>query len=237
MSTPATMPPCPPLPPLRAGDRLTALEFERRWAAMPELKKAELIAGVVYLPAPVAVEDHVAPPFDLIGWLGVYKAFTVGVQGGAHATLRLDLDNRPQPDAFLRILPRFGGQSRTSADGYVVAAPELAAEIAASSVSYDLHDKLETYRRHGVREYVVWRVEDGALDWFILRDGRFEIQAPGPDGLHRSEVFPGLWLDAAALLHGDPARVLQVVQMGTQSPEHAAFVSQLRQSAALPTSE
>lgn len=241
MTTPATTPfrkPLPePVPPLRAGDRLTATEFERRFDAMPDLKKAELIEGVVYMPSPVSTNDHAAPHFDLIGWLSAYKAFTPGVQGGDNATLRLDLDNRPQPDAFLRILPGHGGQSRTSPDGYVVAAPELAAEVSASSASYDLHDKLNTYRRHGVREYVVWRVEDGVLDWFVLRDGRFQLLAPAPDGLFRSEVFPGLWLDAVALLRGDLARVLQVVQAGIQSPEHEAFVQQLRQAAATPTSE
>jgi len=236
-TTPLRQPVPEPLPPLHAGDRLTAAEFERRYSAMPEVKKAELIGGVVYMPSPVSDDDHAAPHFDLIGWLSAYRAFTPGVRGGDNGTLRLDLANRPQPDAYLRILPRFGGQSRTSDDGYVVGAPELAAEIAASSVSYDLHDKLETYRRHGVREYVVWRVEDGALDWFVLRDGRFERLAASPDGLHRSEVFPGLWLDASALLRGDMDRVVEVVQAGIQSPEHAAFVSQLRQAAALPTSE
>ncbi len=106
-------------------------------------------------------------------------------------------------------------------------APELVAEIAASSASYDLHDKLNAYRRNGVREYVVWRVWDGAVDWFVLRAGRFEKLSPSSDGIYRSETFPGLWLDAAAVMRGDAARVLQVVQQGLASAEHAEFVQRL----------
>lgn len=219
--------------PLRAGDHLASAEFERRYEAMPGLKKAELIEGVVYLPSPVSTEDHAAPHFDLIGWLAIYKALTPGVQGGDNGTLRLDLDNVPQPDAFLRILPSHGGQSQTSDDGYVVRAPELAGEVAASSVSYDLHDKLDAYRRNGVQEYVVWRVLDRQIDWFVLRDGRYEPLTPTADGWYRSEVFPGLWLDAAALLKGDLARVFEVVQAGASTPEHGAFVRHLQQRASI----
>jgi hypothetical protein len=208
---------------------LTAAEFERRYEAMPGIKKAELIEGVVYMPSPVTTEDHAAPHFDLITWLGYYRAFTPGVQGGDNATLRLDLDNRPQPDAFLRILPEFGGRSRTI-DRYVVGGPELAAEVAASRASYDLHDKLNAYRRNEVREYIVWRVEDREIDWFILREGRYDRLAADRSGVYQSEVFPGLWLDPAALIDGDMPRVLQVVQQGIAMPSHAEFVERLRQT-------
>jgi Uma2 family endonuclease len=153
------------------------------------------------------------------------------VQGGDNSTLRLDLDNDPQPDAFLRILPEFGGQSRT-ANGYVEGATELIAEVAASSASYDLHDKLNAYRRNGVREYVVWRVYDQAIDWFVLREGKYDRLSLTPEGLYQSEVFPGLWLDPAALLRGDLALVLQVVQRGLATPEHARFVNRLEADAA-----
>jgi Uma2 family endonuclease len=224
------VPHSPPIPLLRNGDRLTAAEFERRYSAMPGITKAELIEGVVYMPSPVSQEEHGGPHFDLITWLGVYRAFTPGVNGGDNSTLRLDLDNRPQPDAFLRLLPSHGGQSQTSDDGYVVGAPELTGEVSASSVSYDLHDKLNAYRRNGVREYVVWRVLDGEVDWFILRDGRFVRLTATAAGPYQSEVFPGLWLDAAALVRNDLARVLHVLQQGLASPEHAAFVERLRQA-------
>lgn len=214
------------IPPLQAGDRLTRSEFERRYRAMSKVTKAELVEGVVYMPSPVSHEDHGAPHFDFITWAGLYRAMTAGVQGGDNSTLHLDLENEPQPDAHLRILPECGGQSRT-VGGYVERAPELVAEVSASSASYDLHDKLRAYRRNGVREYVVWRVWDRVIDWFILRDEQFLLLTPNASGIYQSEVFPGLWLDAPALVRGDLAHVIGVVQAGIASPEHAAFVAKL----------
>ncbi|HLW66255.1 MAG TPA: Uma2 family endonuclease [Gemmataceae bacterium] len=217
------------VPPLQTGDRLTAEEFERRYAAMPEINKAELINGVVYMPSPVSLEDHGSPHFDLITWLGVYRAFTTGINGGDNSSLKLEVGaNRPQPDAFLRIYQSHGGQSRVDAKGYVLAAPEWIGEIAASSVSYDLHDKLTAYQQNHVREYVVWRVRDEAIDWFVLRGEKLERLPLVADGIYRSEVFPGLWLDVAAMIRRDMPRVFEVAQRGVQSPEHADFVARLQ---------
>src|SRR5262245_13685207 len=225
-------PPSPPdPPPLESGDCLTRVEFERRYEAMPELKKAELIEGVVYVPSPVTDGKHARPHFHLNGWLFHYVTGTAGVDGGDNASLRLDLDNEPQPDGFLMILPSHGGQARIDEEDYVAGGPELVAEVAASSASYDLHAKLNVYRRSGVREYLVWRVRDGAVDWFVLREGRYEPLAPGAEGITRSEVFPGLWLDTFALVRGDPAGVIRVLEQGLASEEHAAFVAHLRQAA------
>jgi hypothetical protein len=235
----------PKVPPLRNGDRLTADEFLRRYEAMPGVK-AELIDGRVYLSAtpvrsddgrisivasPVRAEEHAEPHHDLVGWLAQYRAFTPGVRGGAEGTLRLDLDNNPQPDAYLRIEAARGGQCHINEEGYIAGGPELVAEIAASSVNYDLHEKLNAYRRHGVREYIVWRVEDAAIDWFALREGSYEPLAASHDGIFRSETFPGLWLDAAALLRGDLAAVLDTLRRGLETSEHAAFAEKLRAAA------
>jgi len=217
------------VPPLVAGDRLTRDEFERRYNLMPDANKAELIEGGVYMPSPVGLEGHAAPHADFMGWLSNYRAFTPGVQAGDNGTLRLDLDNEPQPDAFLRILPECGGQSKAVND-FVEGAPELVAEIAASSASYDLHDKLNAYRRNGVKEYIVWLVWEKAIDWFVLRGGRYEAAVAHWDGIHRSETFPGLWLDSAAMLRGDLARVVEVVRQGLASEEHAAFVKRLAEA-------
>lgn len=218
----------PPL--LEAGDHLSRDEFERRYEAMPHLKKAELIEGVVYMPSPVRQPQHGRPHHHLSTWLGVYEAGTPGVEGGVTSTVRLDPANEPQPDGLLFIDPARGGQIRLSADDYLEGAPELAAEVSASTVSIDLHTKLAVYQRNGVQEYIVWRVLDREVDWFVLRDGRFVRQTPDAQGILRGTVFPGLWLDAAALMRGDLATVLAVLHQGLASPEHAAFVVRLNPS-------
>lgn len=215
------------VPALENGDRLTRAEFERRYAAMPHLKKAELIEGVVYVPSPVRYRHHGVPHAHLIGWLGQYAAGTPGVEVSDNSTVRLDLDNEPQPDALLLIDPACGGQARFSADDYIEGSPELVAEVASSSVSYDLHAKLHVYRRNGVREYLVWRVLEQAIDWFVLRAGQYERLSVDANGLLRSEVFPGLWLDPGALVRGELATVLALVQRGLDSPEHTSFVARL----------
>ncbi len=222
------------IPPLRGGERLTRPEFERRFDATPGLKKAELLEGIVYMPPPVSDGYHGGPHFDLIGWLCMYRAFTPGVAGGDNSSLRVDLFNMPQPDAYLRILHSLGGRCDTDEEGYIVGVPELVAEVSASSADTDLGTKLELYRRNGVREYIVWRTYDRAIDWFVLRAGRFEPLPPDAAGLYRSEVFPGLWLDPAALVRGDMLRVGQVVQQGLASPEHAEFVARLRAGSSPP---
>jgi Uma2 family endonuclease len=219
-----------PIPPLQQGDRLTRDEFLRRYEAMPELKKAELVEGKVYMPSPVTAEEHAEPHFKFNGILFVYAASTPGVVGGDNATLMLDLDNAPQPDGYLRLLPEVGGKARV-VNRYIEGAPELVAEVAASSKSYDLHDKLNAYRRNGVREYIVWRVWDRAVDWFALREGRF-VPLPADDGVYRSEIFPGLWLDAPAVVSGNIARVLDVLQEGLASDAHRQFVERTRSAMA-----
>lgn len=215
------------IPMLRNGDRLTADEFERRYDAMPELKKAELIEGVVYVGSPVS-ENHGAPHFDVITWLGLYRLATPGIIGSDNGTVRLDDENRPQPDVQLRLKTEYGGQTHISDDDYVVGAPELIVEIAASSVSYDLHDKMRAYQRNRVLEYIIWRVQDDRIDWFALDQGQYRPLEPGPDGVMRSQVFPGLWLDPIAMIAGDLARVGAVLRQGLASPEHAAFVARLQ---------
>jgi Uma2 family endonuclease len=217
-------------PPLEAGDHLTRDEFERRFDATPGLKKAELVEGIVYVWPSVRFEGHAIPHANLVTWLGTYQAATPGVRGGDSGHVRLDFDNELQPDATLLIDPALGGQSSISADNYLEGAPELVAEISGGTASIDLHGKLRVYQRNGVREYLVQRVYDGAIDWFALRQGQYEPLPLHPDGTLRSEVFPGLWLDAAAMIKGDLASALRVLQQGLQSPEHAAFVAKLQLS-------
>jgi Uma2 family endonuclease len=233
MSTvPSIQPPLPPtrVPPLQNGDRLTRDEFERRYKATPQKFKAELIEGVVYVASPVSAH-HSDPHFDLIGMLSAYRFATPGIVGGDNGTVRLDIDNEPQPDITLRLKPELGGKSRVDEDGYVSGSPELVAEIAASSASFDLNVKLNAYRRNGVQEYIVWRTFDLSIDWFALRGGRYESLTPGADGVIRSGIFPGLWLHPAALIGGDSDTLLRVAQQGLASAEHVEFVTRLKEAA------
>jgi Uma2 family endonuclease len=215
---------------LCAGDSLTRDEFERRYAAMPDVKKAELIEGVVYMGSPVHYLQHGRPEHVLGSWLGFYEVRTPGVDAGHNSTLRLDLDNEPQPDLLLRIPEHTGGLSRVTLDGYLEGAPELVIEVAASSTSMDLHQKLTAYRRNGVREYIVHRVEDGEVDWFVLEGGTYVRQAPDANGCLASRVFPGLVLDVAALLHGDLGALHATIERATGTPAHHAFVQRLAKS-------
>ncbi|MDG3007083.1 Uma2 family endonuclease [Paludisphaera mucosa] len=218
----------PTVPTLENGDHLSRAEFERRYDAMPGLKGAELIEGIVYMPSPVRFARHGEPHAALLGWLFNYKLATPGLRCADNASVRLDLDNEPQPDVFLLIDPKHGGQAEISEDDYVEGAPELVAEVASSSVSIDLGPKLDAYRRNGVREYLVWRALDGAFDWLVLRESRYEPLAPDADGVLKSTVFPGLWLEAESLLAGDLPKVMATLNRGLATPEHAAFVERLK---------
>lgn len=214
------------LPPLENGDHLTRAEFERRYKAMPHLKKAELVEGVVYMPSPVR-NLHSQAHGQVIGWLASYCAATAGIQLNDNATVRLDIDNEVQPDGLLRLDEIRGGNCRVTSDDYLVGPPELIVEIAGSSAAYDLHDKLKVYRRNGVQEYIVWQVYNRRLDWFRLQEGQYLPLLPDDRGIIRSQVFPGLNLMATALLAGDLKSVLAELNRGLASPEHAAFVDQL----------
>ncbi len=221
------------IPPLESGDRLSRSEFERRYTAMPGLKKAELIEGTVYMASPLRFEPHAEPHADLIGWLWLYKTMTPGARLGDNPTVRLDRDNEPQPDAVLRLDETVGGQSYIGPEGYVEGTPEFVAEIAASTATIDLGDKLRAYRRSGVKEYFVWQVCEEKIDWFCLKKDEFVKLELDEAGCWRSQVFPGLWLDYQALLVGNLQQVMAVLQQGLSSREHQAFVDSLTDMRAL----
>jgi Uma2 family endonuclease len=192
-------------PQLQQGDVLTRTEFERRYAAMPHVKKAELIEGIVYMASPVRADVHGIPHVDLATLLRVYATKHPGLLVADNATVRLDTLNEPQPDLLLM---RENGQAHMDADGYICGAPEFIAEIAASSASYDLHQKKRTYQRAGVLEYLVWIADENRLLWCrLLNDEFVEIPADA-DGLIASATFPGLVIDSKALTGGDLAAAL-----------------------------
>lgn len=215
------------IPLLENGDRLTRSEFERRYSAMPQLKNAELIEGIVHMASPVRARKHGKPHGIVMGWLFTYCQAMPNLELLDNATVRLDADNEPQPDACLRIEEAARGRSRIAEDDYVEGPPELIVEIAASTASYDLHDKKQVYRRNGVQEYLVWRVLDQALDWFVLQDGRYVELAADGAGVLRSQVFPGLWLRRSDLLEGNLPGLVAGVNGGLASEEAQAFAKDL----------
>ncbi len=218
----------PMVPPLEQGDHLTWDEFERRWQAMAHLKKAELIEGRVYLAAAIRFRRHGHPHAQIMAWLSRYWLATEGTELTDNTTFRLDLDNAPQPDAALFLSQELDGQVTITEEDILDGAPELAVEVAASSTSYDLGDKKNVYRRHGVQEYIIWQMFENKLDWFVLAKGIYQSLQPNPEGILCSRVFPGLWLDRQALLDGDMSQVLEILQQGVESDEHRQFSETLR---------
>ena len=215
-------------PPLREGDRLTSDEFMRRWQAMPDLKHAELIDGIVYMASPVS-NPHSRFHFILGGWLSAYELATPGCEGGMEGTWLMGSRNVPQPDTTLRILPKKGGQSRDEGD-YTAGAPELVVEIAVSSRTRDLGIKKEMYQRVGVQEYLVAVTRHSKLIWNTLTPDGYKTLEPDPNGILHSLCFPGLWLDTGALWSQDKARLHGTLQQGIATPEHTAFVERLAES-------
>lgn len=197
---------------LQSGDRLTRAEFHRRYCLLPDVR-AELIDGVVYVASPERAGVHGTPQSLASWWLNGYAALVPGLQIAVNATVFLTDNGEPQPDACLYWDPWTGRGARLNSDDYLEGAPELAVEISASSVSYDLHDKKAMYQRAGVREYLVWRVLDGQFDWFRLVDGVYVLVAPDAEGLIESAVFPGLRLDTAAMLRGDRPAILAALTL------------------------
>lgn len=218
-------------PSLESGDRLTREEFHRRYERSPDIKRAELVEGVVYLSSPVRSTYHGFQHGQIVTWLGNYSVETPGVVMIDNSTVFLDEENEHQPDVYLRFISKALGKSAFDDDGYLVGPPEFVAEVAASSASYDLGPKFEAYRRNGVQEYLVWRVYDEAIDWFRLRDGKYVALTPNTQGVVQSEVFPGLWLDRAGMLGGDMRQVFAVLREGLATDEHRAFVERLSENA------
>ncbi|MBC7856239.1 MAG: Uma2 family endonuclease [Pirellulaceae bacterium] len=215
------------VPRLENGDHLTREEFNRRWDAMPDLQRAELIEGVVFMGAALRHKQHGDPHRRFIGWMDRYAAYTPGIDGGIAGSVEMDDWNEPQPDCYLFLPPALGSKVVVTDEGYLAGAPDLIAEISAYTASIDLHRKKDVYQRHGVREYIVWRVLEETIDWFVLDELTYTPLLPDQDGVIRSPLFPGLWLDVAAMLRGPAQRVHEVLDQGLATPEHAAFVQLL----------
>jgi Uma2 family endonuclease len=214
------------VPPIENGDRLDQKTFHERYESMEEDVRAELIGGIVYMASPQKLPH--SKTTKLVGrWLDEYEENTPGTESYPGASDILGPDSQPEPDHCLIVLPGCGGQTSTNKKGYFVGAPELVVETSATTESRDLHQKKADYEKAGVREYVVAALRSERVFWFILRAGEFATLKPGSDGIIRSRIFPGLWLDPEALLGRDRKSLLAALAQGLATPEHQAFVAKL----------
>lgn len=205
------------------GEHMSQPEFHRRYELCPEGEKWELVGGIVYVASPLKLKHS-----DYDGEIGylleAYRRATPGTQVTHNATAILGEESEPQPDLAMRIMPEYGGQSRSTDDDYLAGAPELVVEIAHSRRALAMHAKRDDYERHGVIEYLVLQVEELDVRWFHFPDD--EIR-PNREGISRSRVFPGFWIDVEALLRRDSQRLLEVLQQGLASRPHASFIRRL----------
>ncbi len=207
------------------GQRLDQPTFHALYEAMPPGTRAELIDGVVFMPSPVGSE-HGEAQVPVIRWLGDYAENTPGVKALDNATTILGWKSEPQPDGLLHILLEYGGRTWKEG-GFLHGPPELVVEVAKATRYVDLGPKLRDYERAGVLEYVVRAIDPDEIFWFGQEQGVLVQRLIGEDGLYRSIVFPGLWLDPKALISGDSRRQRAVLDLGCATPEHTAFVAKL----------
>jgi Uma2 family endonuclease len=212
-------------PPLRDGDRMTRDEFLRRWEGMPGVKWAELIDGVVHMPSPIS-NIHGDFHFRLSSWLTFYVTATPGCQAATAGTWLMSGDSAPQPDLALRIEWECGGQSRVEG-AYPVGAPELIIEVSHTTGSMDAGAKLKLYERSGVQEYLIVRPKSKQIAWRELAEHKYRDLSASVDGIFRSNVFPGLWLNPDALWKRDLNALSATVCNGITSSGHTSFVRQL----------
>jgi Uma2 family endonuclease len=210
------------------GERLDRATFHERYAAMPEHIRAELIGGVVSMASPLGL-GHGRSNVPVVIWLDHYAELTTGVEVVENASVFLEDYGELQPDVILRILPENGGRTRDQGR-YYANGPELIVEIADTTLRKDLGPKLADYERAGVSEYIVFGIDPLLVRWHLRVEGRLVEVEPDADGIFRSKVFPGLWLDPAALLRGDRRRLREVVNLAVATAEHADFLRRLAEA-------
>ena len=219
-------------PPLSEGEQLTRDEFMRRWEAMPDLKFAELIDGIVHMPSPLS-DIHSDFHARMCVWLGQYVTFTPACAVRTNCTWLMSDKSVPQPDLALKIFPDHGGQSWLEGE-YAAGAPELIVEISHTTGARDSGVKQRLYERSGVLEYLIVRPKKRQIVWNELVEGKYREIQPGADGLLRSRFFPGLWLNSDAFWNCDYAALSAAIQQGAATPEHAEFVRKLARGVSPP---
>jgi Uma2 family endonuclease len=211
---------------LENGDHLTQPVFHQRYQDHPEDRKFELVGGIVYMASPTR-GPHGLYHSELNLVLALYKASAPGVEVADNITVILGPNSEPQPDLLLRLTTECGGQSHYNGEQYLVGPPELVVEIAHSTVAIDMNAKREDYLAAGVQEYLVLCIEEQEIHWWHFPSKR--KLKPGKDGLWKSRVFPGLWVDGPALLRRDSQQLVATLQRGLASTDHVNFAQQLQQ--------
>ena len=194
------------------GNKLDQPTFHRLYEQTPQGFKAELIGGIVHVASPVGIA-HNDPHVLVIAWLSNYAVAKPNTHVLDNATVILDDQSEPQPDAGLRYRQ---GTSRIS-DNRCNGPPELVIEVSDSTVVHDLFDKRADYERHGVSEYLVLAVEESRAIWFTRGDDGGFVELSPTAGKLQSCIFPGLWLDPDALFDLDHVRVMAVLNEGLAS--------------------
>lgn len=200
-------------PPLESGDLLGADEYWRRYCAAKAKFRAERINRKVYIMSPLRALHHGNPHLLLAHWIATYAMHDPTLVGSDNATIRLNADNDPQPDLCLL---RVEGQTRFDDEGYIIGPPEMIVEIAGSSASYDFGEKRDVYEAAGVGEYLVFEAIEGRIQWWRSDSGRFVDILPD-DGIYKSALFPGLWLDADALRSANALKLIENLRRGMES--------------------
>jgi Uma2 family endonuclease len=197
-------------PPLESGDVLDGAEYWRRYCATSDKLKSERINGKVYIMSPLRAVYHGNPHLLLAQWIATFAMHDPTLIGSDNATVRMNADNDPQPDLCLL---RVNGQTRFDDEGYILGAPELIVEVAGSSASYDFREKRDVYEAAGVGEYLVFETIEGRIEWWRADNGRF-VDISQVDGIYKSVLFPGLWLDAEALRAANALKLIQTLEQG-----------------------
>ncbi|MFT3878951.1 MAG: Uma2 family endonuclease [Gemmatales bacterium] len=209
------------LPLLYDGQRLDRETFHRLYEASPELKRVQLIEGIVHMPSPMRFVQHANPQTCINGWLFCYSSQTPGVRNGGSATLKIDTENEFEPDGMLFYDQ---GQLVIADDGYLEGVPELVVEVSASTISVDSKEKFRVYEKQGVKEYLLWNTQADTITWFARNKNKFVAMKPNRAGIIQSKTFPGLWLDVAAMLEGDLTQVMKTLNEGLTSGPHVKYV-------------
>jgi Uma2 family endonuclease len=212
---------------LENGARMNQPMFHALYKNTPEGFRAQLIGGIVYVMASPTSLRHGRPHARVVHWLGLYSDETPGTDVLDNTTNILGPESEPEPDACLLIQPEYGGRTTTDENEMLVGAPELVVEVANTTRAIDLGRKKADYQEAGVQEYVVVLAQEQSAVWFRHTADGFVDLAVGADGVFRSELFPGLWLDPRGIFDPTTRRLTTVSRKGLASPEHAAFIADL----------